>query len=78
VLKLLPCELEVMGSSPASYRNAGKAVCMRPKVVGPFPRPCTSGSLLQEPLGFLIRVPFFFCVMLLAVLTLKASSVCIL
>jgi hypothetical protein len=42
VVKLLPCNHEVMGSSLAEMQ--GKAVYIRPKVVGPFPGPTQAGA----------------------------------
>ena len=45
MVKLLPCDHEVMGSSP---RNS-------PKVVGPFPGPCASGSYMHQVALFFER-----------------------
>jgi hypothetical protein len=48
VVKLLPCDHEVMGSSTGKWKQPlaemqGKAAFVRPKVVGPFPGPCVLG-----------------------------------
>jgi hypothetical protein len=47
-IKLLPCDHEVMGSSPG-YAEEG---CIRKtqsgRTLGPFPGPCISGSYLHR------------------------------
>ncbi len=46
VVKLLPCDHEVMGSSLVEMQ--GKTAYIRPKLVSPFPGPCASGSYVHR------------------------------
>jgi hypothetical protein len=54
-IKLLPCDHEVMGSwkQPLAEMQ-GKTAYIRPKVVGPFPRPCASGSYMHRAVLFML------------------------
>jgi hypothetical protein len=47
-VKLLRCDHEVMGSNPGNSILQRKTVYIRPKVIGPFPRPCTSRSYVHR------------------------------
>jgi hypothetical protein len=56
-VKLLPCDHEVIGSSPRNnllQKMQGKAVYIRPKVVRPFPGDCASGSYVHQAAFFLV------------------------
>jgi hypothetical protein len=55
MVKLLPCDNKVMGSSPGNnlLQKCKKMLYIKPKVVGPFPRPCASWTYMH-------RAPPFF------------------
>jgi hypothetical protein len=68
-VKLLPCNHEVMGSSPENrlLQKCRERLCtLRPKVVRPFPGPCASGSYVHW-------AAFFSC-LLLCVIGLVSMS----
>jgi hypothetical protein len=55
VVKLLPCDQEVMGSSPENslLQKCRERLRKKTQVVGPFPGPCASGSYVHRAALFL-------------------------
>jgi hypothetical protein len=47
-VKRLRCDHEVMGSNPGNSILQRKTAYIRSKVIGPFPRPCTSRSYVHR------------------------------
>jgi hypothetical protein len=58
-VKLLPCDHEVMGLIPGNsllQKCRERHAYMRPKVAGPFPGPCASGSYVHRAALYLLYV----------------------
>jgi hypothetical protein len=61
MVKLLPCDHEVMGPSPRDslLKKCKERLRIRPKVVRPFPGPCTSRSYVHQAALFKTKIVFF-------------------